>query len=828
MSVYREGVPKTLPAASRRATHTSTHRDRVGRSRLFLPIGRTGRRSDDHWAPIANPVTSLLFLFCLSLPTSVVSVAQAVNCAPVGATPPAPEATFLRSYRISFNSPTRLAVDASADVYIADPATGRVVVRAADGSVTRIQKDLGFPNSVAVDGRGRVYLGDADKGSVTVYSHAWEALFTLGQGDAEFLVPGDIAIHAATGNVYVTDTAAHRVKVYNADGQPVRTFGGAGVGTGQFLNPTGIFINGEEVLVADHGNARLQRFDLDGNYCATLHADSLTKPQGLWVDGAGRVYVADAFQGQVVILDRDGVQIDVLGEFGHRPGQLRTPLDLVMDSFGRLFVSSANNGRVEVFGIDDYSDPERYAPANVWIAPGQLDRGQTGGTVTGLIEVPGYRLTDVVAGSVTANGVPASSTTLFIGDHNRNGLHDLLVNFDADALLATLPPLGEFRVVVRGGMGAVDFEGLDIVAVVHSLPDGDSNADEDADGDGVADAADLCARTSSGDAVDADGCSIPQYCPTSGTWTGESWRNHGAFVFCIASKTKQFVSKGLISRSQRDALIRRAATTTVNAVATETTRRAPPSPDDPNSMVRAPSRAVLRSQSPSPPTTAPAQADAFINRILGDFGYRREPSPNDSNEDAHAASTEDFSIPGGDNRGTHAHPSENTDDPIGQVSPNPVGAEAIGGENEQDAAAHPETPSVTEVALTGVDSDGDRVGDYLDHCADTVSGEAVDVNGCGIAQLCACDDEDRGTTEDARRRYLSCVSDQVESFVSLGLISERRGAAVVRTALASSCGIDDRIRLRQRVQKAASRESVGIAASSATPDGGHGNQGDKR
>ncbi len=71
-------------------------------------------------------------------------------------------------------------------------------------------------------------------------------------------------------------------------------------------------------------------------------------------DSQGRLYLADAYQGQVRVFDPQGVELSALGSFGELPGQLRTPSGLAIDDNNRLFVASVNTGRVEVFGLDDF------------------------------------------------------------------------------------------------------------------------------------------------------------------------------------------------------------------------------------------------------------------------------------------------------------------------------------------------------------------------------------------------------------------------------------------------------------------------------------------
>ena len=50
----------------------------------------------------------------------------------------------------------------------------------------------------------------------------------------------------------------------------VTAWGGKGAGPGEFHDPTGIAVTGGEVFVADARNNRIQAFDYDGNFNASL------------------------------------------------------------------------------------------------------------------------------------------------------------------------------------------------------------------------------------------------------------------------------------------------------------------------------------------------------------------------------------------------------------------------------------------------------------------------------------------------------------------------------------------------------------------------------
>ena len=80
----------------------------------------------------------------------------------------------------------------------------------------------------------------------------------------------------------------------------------------------------------------------------------------------------------------------------------------------------------------------------------------------------------------------------------------------------------------------------------------------DGDGDGVPDNMDECPATTPGSAVNEHGCSIEQLVPCAGPVSGGAWRNHGQYVLAVARTAAAFHSAGLITASEKRAVIRAA------------------------------------------------------------------------------------------------------------------------------------------------------------------------------------------------------------------------------------------------------------------------------
>ena len=273
----------------------------------------------------------------------------------------APDTTALGTISQSLQSPVRVAADAAGWVYVADHLAGQVLVLDAFGRMASSKSGLANPLAVGVDSDGRIYVGEERKGSVSVFDAQWNPLFQLGQGNAEFALPGHIAIDPATGTAFVCDSGANQVKLYR-DGQPVATFGGYGSAPGQFDFPAGIWISpAGEVYVVDQNNSRVQIFDRSGVFLRlfSLNTDSSGagpsgRSQGIAGDSNGRIYVADTYQGQVQVFDAQGNFLSTLGSYGDGAGQFRSPVGLAADPYGRLLVASANKSSLEIIGLDAY------------------------------------------------------------------------------------------------------------------------------------------------------------------------------------------------------------------------------------------------------------------------------------------------------------------------------------------------------------------------------------------------------------------------------------------------------------------------------------------
>lgn len=400
---------------------------------------------------------------------------------PISATLPVPRVAFLGELAApGLRSPTRIALLPGDELVVSD-ATGRGVHVFSPRGVPRARLS-GFQRPLAVGGGsgGAIYVGDAGDGSVRIVDRTGRELGRFGRGAAELAMPNDLAVDGTTGDVFVVDSRRDEVRVFTSAGAPLQALLSRGTAPGQVSFPTGILLDGAGgLLVADHGNARIQSFSTRGALRpavlgGTLSAlpGGLVRPQGIARDALGRVYVADAFLGRVQVFDPNGAHLAFIGDPGTGPGQLALPSDVAVDRFGRLLVTSYDTGKVLVYGLDDWvTPPPEVVRAEVRLEPRTLGATSRGPSVRVRVEVPGHDPSELVAAEAVllaaGRRITAEPHPGLAGDHDEGDREDergddrgdddpraLALRFPRRALIAALRTPGRHQVVLTVPLGS--------------------------------------------------------------------------------------------------------------------------------------------------------------------------------------------------------------------------------------------------------------------------------------------------------------------------------------------------------------------------------------
>lgn len=182
------------------------------------------------------------------------------------------------------------------------------------GSYGRGDGQFTWPNSIAVDRAGNVYVTDEYLQRISIFDGGGKFLYkwgTEGDGDGQWNRPAGMAFDA-TDDLYVVDSLNHRIQKFTKDGQFLGQWGGGGAGDGQFNIPWGITADVEgNVYVADWRNDRIQKFTPAGKFLMKFGAagngdGEFHHPSGVGVDREGYIYVVDWGNDRVQVFDPAG------------------------------------------------------------------------------------------------------------------------------------------------------------------------------------------------------------------------------------------------------------------------------------------------------------------------------------------------------------------------------------------------------------------------------------------------------------------------------------------------------------------------------------------
>ena len=300
-----------------------------------------------------------------------------------------------------FNNTQGVAVDGAGNVYVADYlnhtirkiSSSRVVstlagLAGAGGSAdgTGNAARFNFPYGVAVDLAGNAYVADSGNNTIRKITPA-RVVTTLaglpgsfGSADgtgsaARFGFPASLAADSA-GNVYVTDSSNHTIRKITP-ARVVSTFAGlAGAsgsadGTGsaaRFNNPSAVAVDGAgNVYVADRGNNTIRKITPAGGVSTFAglagsfgtadgigNAARFTEPQGVAVDNAGNVYVADTDNHTIRKINTSRVVSTIAGLPGSsgstdgagNAARFAFPNGVAVDKGGNIYVADFSNDNI--------------------------------------------------------------------------------------------------------------------------------------------------------------------------------------------------------------------------------------------------------------------------------------------------------------------------------------------------------------------------------------------------------------------------------------------------------------------------------------------------
>lgn len=266
-----------------------------------------------------------------------------------------------------FVKPRAIAIGPNDRIYLVD-WTARIQVFDRDGifqdvSWTPPDYRNGRPSGLSVDGDGNLVVSDSHYHCVRVYTPEGKLLRTIG-GD-KGSAPGQLgyvsdALRDAAGNFYVAEFGENqRISKFDPDGKFLKCWGEPGNDPGQFARIRAMALGPDGLLyVADACNHRIQVFTLEGERIRILGSagtgpGQLSYPYDIAFSPLDPdvFYVAEFANHRVQKFNRDGKSLGTWGSPGRGPGQLFSPWAVAVDSRGRVHVVDSENNRVQRVGF---------------------------------------------------------------------------------------------------------------------------------------------------------------------------------------------------------------------------------------------------------------------------------------------------------------------------------------------------------------------------------------------------------------------------------------------------------------------------------------------
>jgi DNA-binding beta-propeller fold protein YncE len=269
--------------------------------------------------------------------------------------------------------PLGMAVDSKGRLYVGDQKTGGIFIfntETKDTEFIRNGREAHFSlvNGLAIDDNDRLFVADGELHHVLVFDARHRPVDVIQQ---EMQDPVGLAIDTENRFLYVVDAGLDQVLVYDADTfKLLRKIGTAGhnhelTTEGNFGGPFGAAVDKDGYLyVTDMLNNRIEVFDADGAFVRTWGkigdgVGEFGRPKGIAVDGDGHVWVVDQALDRVTIFGNKGELLLAFGTHGKLASQFKGLVGITIDKANRVFtVEQYPTGKVQIFRYITQADAQ--------------------------------------------------------------------------------------------------------------------------------------------------------------------------------------------------------------------------------------------------------------------------------------------------------------------------------------------------------------------------------------------------------------------------------------------------------------------------------------
>ena len=262
---------------------------------------------------------------------------------------------------VILSKPVSVVARDTDNMYILSQGNG-IVIRSENGELIVPQvirrKKIVFPSLVGVTQIDNEFVLFTDSRQNKIFRLSADGKEIMEFNDTLVLYqPTGIAYSKIKNEIWVAETGAHRISVFDMSGKLLKRIGRRGTGEGEFNYPTNIWIDREGfAYIVDALNCRVVILDRNGKFISSFGKSGdatgyLARPKGIATDSYGNIYVSDALFNAVQVFDRSGRLLYYFGSQGQGREQFWMPSGIYIDSENFIYIADSYNMRIQIYHL---------------------------------------------------------------------------------------------------------------------------------------------------------------------------------------------------------------------------------------------------------------------------------------------------------------------------------------------------------------------------------------------------------------------------------------------------------------------------------------------